>query len=217
MGKKLDNYRLFYDNKGSMVRIQVWVPFLLAALIAAPLPCIAAVYTSVDEQGVVHFTNIRPAGKGGYRVLFGDRGGDEPGRGSVAALSKNTYDHLIRRHSRANGLDYRLVKAVMIAESNGNPLAVSHKGAQGLMQIMPDTALELDLRNPFDPEENIQAGTKYLRFLKDLFKGNLELILAAYNAGPQKVLENMAVPQISETINYVNRVKVYYSKIKDSP
>ena len=85
------------------------------------------------------------------------------------------------------------------------------------MQIMPDTARLLDLRHPFDPEENIQAGTRYLRSLYELFKGNLELVLAAYNAGPQKVIENnMAIPPINETINYVKRVKLYYSKLKDS-
>ncbi len=83
----------------------------------------------------------------------------------------------------------------MIAESNGNPQAVSQKGAQGLMQIMPDTAALLDLRNPFDPEENIQAGARYLKSLYELFRGDMELVLAAYNAGPQRVIENnWAIP-----------------------
>ena len=104
----------------------------------------------------------------------------------------------------------------MLAESNGNPTAVSQKGAQGLMQIMPDTAVELQLRNPFDPEENIRAGARYLKVLQELFRGNLELTLAAYNAGPQRVIENMAVPPISETVSYVKRVKLYYNKLKES-
>ena len=132
-GKKLDNCRLFEDNKGSMLKLL----FFLAVMMLAPLPCIAAIYSYLDNQGVVHWTNQRPAGKG-YQVLFDDRGGDGPV--SAGLLDKNTYDRLIKRHSEANGLDYRLVKAVMIAESNGNPKAVSQKGAQGLMQIMPDTA-----------------------------------------------------------------------------
>ncbi len=84
------------------------------------------------------------------------------------------------------------------------------------MQIMPDTAHDLELRSPFDPEENIQAGAKYLKLLHQLFKGNLELVLAAYNAGPQRVIQNMSVPPISETISYIKRVKLYYDKLKDS-
>jgi soluble lytic murein transglycosylase len=104
----------------------------------------------------------------------------------------------------------------MLAESRGDPTVVSQKGAQGLMQIMPDTAHDLELRNPFDPEENIEAGARYLKQLHQLFKGNLELVLAAYNAGPQRVIQNMSVPPISETINYIKRVKLYYDKLKDS-
>jgi soluble lytic murein transglycosylase len=217
MGKELDNFRLFYDNTYDMISIRAWVFVFLASLFAAPLTCHAAVYARIDENGVFHFTNIKPPARGGYRVLFGDGKAGESPRPTVASLHKNPYDHLIRRHSEANGLDYRLVKAVMIAESNGNPMAISQKGAQGLMQIMPDTAHDLELRNPFDPEENIEAGARYLRMLKDIFKGDLELVLAAYNAGPQRVLQNMAVPRINETVNYIHRVKSYYSKLKDSP
>ncbi len=210
-GKRLDNYGLFYDNKSGMLKFL----FSLALMILAPLPGMAAIYGYVDAGGVYHLTNIRPAGKG-YHIIIEEQGGGGSALPSVAALNRNTYDHLIKRHSEANGLDYRLVKAVMLAESNGNPSAVSQKGAQGLMQIMPDTAVELELRNPFDPEENIQAGARYLRLLHQIFKGNLELVLAAYNAGPQRVIQNMSVPPISETISYIKRVKLYYDKLKDS-
>ena len=189
--------------------------FFLVAMILAPLPGIAAIYGYVDAGGVYHLTNIRQPGKG-YHVIIDERGGGGPGLPSASALDRNTYDYLIKRHSEAYGLDYRLVKAVMLAESNGNPTAVSQKGAQGLMQIMPDTAHDLDLRNPFDPEENIQAGARYLKLLHQLFKGNLELVLAAYNAGPQRVIQTMSVPPISETISYIKRVKLYYDKLKDS-
>ena len=189
--------------------------FLLAVMILAPLSGIAAIYGYVDAGGVYHLTNIKPPGKG-YHIIIGERGGDGSALPSVSALDRNTYDHLIKRHSEANGLDYRLVKAVMLAESNGNPTAVSQKGARGLMQIMPDTGRDLELHNPFDPEENIQAGARYLKLLHELFKGNLELVLAAYNAGPQRVIQNMSVPPISETISYIKRVKLYYDKLKDS-
>ncbi len=193
-----------------MFRLLVF--FAVVALV--PLSGFAAIYGYVDSQGVYHCTNQKPAGRG-YHVLIDERGSDGPAA-SVGFIDKNLYDRLIRRHSDANGLEFRLVKAVMLAESNGNPTAVSQKGAQGLMQIMPDTAQELELRNPFDPEENIEAGARYLKLLHQLFKGNLELVLAAYNAGPQKVIQNMAVPPISETISYIKRVKFYYGKLKDS-
>jgi soluble lytic murein transglycosylase len=187
----------------------------LAVMILAPLSGMAAIYGYVDEGGVYHLTNIRPPDKG-YHIIIEERGEDSTALPSVAAFDRNAYDQLIKRHSEANGLDYRLVKAVMLAESNGNPTAVSQKGARGLMQIMPGTGQDLALQNPFDPEENIQAGAKYLKLLSQLFKGNLELVLAAYNAGPQRVIQTMSVPPISETISYIKRVKLYYNKLKDS-
>jgi soluble lytic murein transglycosylase len=189
----------------------------LAAMIAIPLSAMGAVYSYVDEQGIYHFANTRPPAGKTYHILIRDRESDEPATPSTALLRNTTYDRLIRQHSEANGLDYRLVKAVMLAESKGNPTAVSHKGARGLMQIMPETGEELALRNPFDPEENIRAGTRYLKLLYELFKGDLELVLAAYNAGPQKVMERMAVPPINETISYIKRVKLYYAGLKESP
>jgi soluble lytic murein transglycosylase-like protein len=187
----------------------------LCALLMVPLSGFCAIYGYVDTEGVYHMTNIRPAQKGYYTLIEDQASAQETG--TVGNLSRNAYDDLIKQHSEANGLDPRLVKAVMITESNGNPRALSHKGAQGLMQIMPDTAQFLELRNPFDPEQNIQAGARYLKLLHELFKGNLELVLAAYNAGPQRVVQNnMAIPPFSETINYVKKVKAYYSRLKDS-
>jgi len=188
----------------------------LLLILLVPAAGFCAIYGYVDDDGVYHMTNIRPAGKN-YRVMIEDRQGVQGRSFFRAMFDTNAYDALIKQHSEANGLDPHLVKAVMIVESNGNPQAVSEKGAQGLMQIMPETAQMLDLQDPFDPEKNIQAGTRYLRSLYELFKGDLELVLAAYNAGPQRVIENnMAVPPINETVNYVKRVKAYYSRLKDS-
>jgi soluble lytic murein transglycosylase-like protein len=194
----------------------VRVVLLVLLMMTMPLSGMAAIYTYVNGDGVPIFTNIKPPGKKACHVVIGGGGSVEPRFTTGAVYNKNTYDHLIKRHSEANGLDYRLVKAVMIAESNGNPMAVSQKGAQGLMQIMPETGHDLALRDPFDPEENIQAGAKYLRLLHNLFKGDIELVLAAYNAGPQKVMQSMAVPPISETINYIKRVKLFYARLKES-
>ncbi len=205
--KSLTKAHLFKKITSIMKKI-----FILLVAILMPFTAFAAIYGYVDEEGVYHMTNIRPPNRS-YKILMEDSGQYLP---AVRSLNKNAYDNLINYHSQVNGLDPKLVKAVMMAESNGNPQAVSHKGAQGLMQIMPETAEFLELRNPFDPEENIQAGARYLKLLHELFKGNLELVLAAYNAGPKKVMQhNMAVPPISETVNYVKRVKLYYSRLKD--
>src|SRR5208337_3416183 len=126
----------------------------------------------------------------------------------------SAYDNLISRHARTHGIDPRLVKAVMIAESRGNPNAVSRKGARGLMQIMPGTARSLHLKHPFDPSENIEAGAIYLNRLHKRFTGNMELILAAYNAGPGRVTHsNMTVPPINETVHYIEKVKRHYNNL----
>lgn len=186
--------------------------FLSVLGLLAPLSAFAGVYGYVDDEGTYHITNIRPADKQ-FHILVNDASVDFPPKPG----STNRYDGLINQHAQANGLDPALVKAVMLTESNSNPTAVSRKGAQGLMQIMPDTALTVELRNPFDPDENIRAGARYLKLLTDLFKGNLELILAAYNAGPTRVIQhNMTVPPIDETISYIKRVKLQYSRLKNA-
>jgi hypothetical protein len=195
------------------------MPFRLLVLGLAlflPLSGHCAIYGYVDEHGVYHFTNITPVGKK-YQTVVADKskGGviksfHEPG------IINSDYDRMILRHSEVHGIDPSLVKAVVKAESNFNPNAVSQKGAQGLMQLMPDTAKLMRVDNPFDPEENIKGGTRYLRYLGDTFRGDLELMLAAYNAGPTKVIENkMSVPPIEETRNFIKRVKYFYNKLKN--
>jgi soluble lytic murein transglycosylase len=199
-------------NNFKRIRAMVVGLFLSILGLLVPLTGFAAVFGYVDSEGVYHITNIRPANNQ-YHILVKDRPKDLP----LKSTDKNQYDALINQHAKANGLDPALVKAVMLTESNSNPAAISPKGAQGLMQIMPDTAQIVDLRNPFDPEENIRAGTRYLKLLNELFKGDLELVLAAYNAGPSKVMQhNNTVPPISETINYVKRVKLHYDRLKNS-
>ena len=178
-----------------------------------PLTAFCGVYGYVDSEGVYHITNIKPAVNKGYHILVKDPVKELPARGG----DTNQYDGLINQHAQAFGLDPALVKAVMLTESNSNPAAISRKGAQGLMQIMPDTAQIVELKNPFDPDENIRAGARYLKLLQEMFKGDLELVLAAYNAGPSKVIQhNMTVPPIGETVNYVKQVKLRYDKLKNS-
>ncbi|MHB8110405.1 MAG: transglycosylase SLT domain-containing protein [Syntrophorhabdaceae bacterium] len=175
-----------------------------------PLLAHAAIYTYVDDSGTSHFTNMVPIGKK-FRVVISERI-----RYVVSKVFNNTtYDGIIERHAQVHGIDPFLIKAVMKAESNFNPNAMSHKGAQGLMQLMPDTARLMNVGNPFDPDDNIRGGTKYLKYLDQTFNGNLDLVLAAYNAGPQRVKEyNMNIPPYDETRTYVQRVKSYYQSFK---
>ena len=122
------------------------------------------------------------------------------------------YEALITQHAEANQLNPVLVRAVIEAESAFNPRAVSRVGALGLMQLMPATARELGVVDPFDPDDNIRGGTKYLRSLLDRFDGNVELALAAYNAGPGAVERYDGVPPYRETRNYVAKIG---NRIKD--
>lgn len=117
---------------------------------------------------------------------------------------------LIRSHAQRHGLSSRLVQAVIQVESGYNPRARSHKGAMGLMQLMPDTARLMKVSNPYDPDENIRGGTLYLRRMLDRFANNVQLALAAYNAGPSAVDRFRGIPPYRETRDYVGRVMELY-------
>ena len=135
----------------------------------------------------------------------------------VLSLRADDYDALIRTHAEANGLSTDLLRAIIQIESGFNPRAVSPKGAMGLMQLMPATAAEYGVLNPFDPAENIRAGAAYFRQLLDRYEGKVELALAAYNAGPTAVDRyGQKVPPYRETQNYVRRI-VSVTPIKLGP
>jgi soluble lytic murein transglycosylase-like protein len=123
------------------------------------------------------------------------------------------YGTIIYREARRNGLAPELVAAMVHTESDFRPHLVSEKSAQGLMQIVPDTARDLGLANVFDPEENIAAGTRYYRYLLDRFE-NERIALAAYNAGEGKVERCGCVPPISETVEYIDKVNVRASRYR---
>src|SRR3954462_234173 len=123
----------------------------------------------------------------------------------LADLPDEGLEPMIARHSDNQNLDPRLVRALIQAESGYNVRAISNKGAIGLMQLMPDTASELNV-NPYDPEQNIQGGTMYLRRMLDHFAGKVELAVAAYNAGPGAVEKHGGTPPFAETRDYVKRV-----------
>jgi len=124
-------------------------------------------------------------------------------------------DSLIRTASNREGVDGDLIRDVMKQESGFRPCAVSDRGAMGLMQLMPATAADLAVTDPFDPQENVTAGAKYLRRLMSQFGGDVALTLAAYNAGPARVATGMAVPRIPETLDYVQNILGLFTKDKE--
>ena len=132
-----------------------------------------------------------------------DDGGQQPAAGAV--LQETPYGEIISAMSEAHGVDPLLVRALIQVESNYQARAKSRKGAMGLMQLMPSTARVYNVRNPFDPRANIEAGIKHLKSLIDRF-GRLELGLAAYNAGEGAVTKFNGVPPYRETRNYVSRI-----------
>ena len=131
-----------------------------------------------------------------------------PGR-KTAPVSP--WEALVEREARRQNLDAALVAAVIKAESNGNPRSVSRKGARGLMQLMPATARRLNVLYPFDPEQNVRGGVRYLKELAERFANRPELILAAYNAGETAVENFGGVPPYRETLVYVRRVLSWWS------
>lgn len=193
---------------------------LLALLLLSPTLAGATIYSFVDENGIAHFSNVPSDPQ--YRPIidrYPERHGGEQSAQGVAGdiaeglpVSPNAYDRLIKQAAHRYQVDPHLVKAVIRAESNFDCLARSNKGALGLMQLMPGTATDMEVADPFDPQDNINGGTRYLSKMLVLFDGNLRLALAAYNAGPGKVIGRGQVPRIKETIDYVQRVQSYYQR-----
>ncbi len=190
-------------------------PFVLGAVgvILLATSASATIYTFVDERGVVHMTNVPTDSR--YRAssrfnLMSGKHHKAPRREAIEA-------YILEAADRYN-VDPMLVKAVIKVESDFNHQAVSRKGAIGLMQLMPETARDLRVHDPFDPKANIMGGTNYLRQLLSRFDGDLSLGLAAYNAGPQRVvMAQNTVPRLPETLDYIKKVLHHYQRYRGGP
>ena len=190
-------------GRTGVARALLWLG--LAVLGAAPAGAGGGIFVFTDANGVTHFTN-RPRD-----ARFRPLEDTDPIGGGIRrrAPSDWRYDGLIGLTARQHAVQPALVKAVIAAESNFDAAAVSHKGAQGLMQLMPQTAAELGVDDPFLPSENVRGGTLYLRQMIDRY-GDLERAVAAYNAGPAAVDRYGGIPPYQETRAYVRRVLTYY-------
>ncbi|MDA8169390.1 MAG: lytic transglycosylase domain-containing protein [Nitrospiraceae bacterium] len=207
----------------------MFVLALILALCTFATGADAAIYKYVDSNGAILFTDTPVNGcvrvmkderraarrKKAVRAAYKDNG--LAGGYARASLSGRTddVDRIVERKAQKYSVDPHLVKAVIKAESGYDRRAISPKGAMGLMQLMPQTANSMGVYNPFDPEENIEGGVKYLSSLIDRF-GNVTLALAAYNAGPSCVEKHGAVPPYRETEDYVRKILAMY-KGKDYP
>jgi soluble lytic murein transglycosylase-like protein len=212
-------FRLFLTKK---------LPLILLWVLAFGIPVIpsslrADIYRYQDERGVIHFTNTPTDSK--YQLFLKEQQKSKaslPSKGNPKTFSSsisnlNNYIQLaphIDEASQQYGIDPKLIQAVIHVESNFDPQAVSSKGAQGLMQLMPQTARDLQVSDAFSPKENIDGGTRYLRYLMDIYNQDMSLALAAYNAGPEKVNLYKGVPPYQETKTYVQKVMQIYNRLR---
>ncbi len=191
---------------------------LLLCLALSALPRVAAadIYRFVDHDGVEHYTNIQPSGRG-WQIIAHTR----PARGARAGARRASvappdperlrrYDVHIREAAALYVLPEEFLRAVMEVESNFYAGAVSSKGAIGLMQLMPETASQMGVLDPFDPRQNVLGGARFLRVLANRFGGDLVLTIAAYNAGSGAVERYGGIPPYTETRMYVQRVLTRY-------
>ena len=207
-----------------MTRFRLSAFASLIALVVGAGPAMADIYSFKDERGVVHFTNM-PNGDRRFKLI---RKEERPTNGQVSVGAARVaqlfmpaqadilrYSSIIDAASKTHGVDGALVHAVITAESGYNAAAVSKAGARGLMQLMPETAARYGVHNIHDPRENINGGVRYLRDLITMFNGNIELAVAAYNAGENAVIRaGNRIPPYAETVHYVPKVLGFYRKFQ---
>ena len=179
---------------------------LFAGLALAPLRADAQIYAWRDTNGMLVLSD-RKLSDGAVTYAVPDTPAVRATTAVVDSSLASRFEHLVQAHATRQSLRPELVRAVIQVESGFNPRARSPKGAMGLMQLMPQTASELGVSDPYDPDDNIKGGTRYLRQLLDRYDGNEELALAAYNAGAMAVERHgRRVPPFRETQDYVRKV-----------
>jgi transglycosylase-like protein with SLT domain len=203
----------------------------LCALFCVLAPCLRAEYVVLRSGQRLTVTSYQLA-EGKYRLQMVGGSVELPAEEVVAIEPEEVFTpgppkppitaaapfrEIVEAAAARYGVDADLIASVIAVESNFDPKAISRKNARGLMQLLPETATRLGVKNIFDPQENIDAGTRYLRDLLQRYKNDLVLALAAYNAGPERVQQYGRVPPYAETISYVSRVKRAYNKRKTDP
>lgn len=198
-----------------MRQLTTTITLAAVALIAFDDRAWASIFSFTDEHGVVHYSNVPVDSRYEIFLVATEAHPTLPPLPLATLLRRaEKFANLIEAAARSNGVEPSLVRAVMVAESGGDPNATSKRGARGLMQLMPAMARQYGVRNLLDPEQNIQAGTRYLRDLLDHYQSDLERVLAAYNAGPAAVDQHGgAIPPFPETLAYVPRVLRIYQEL----
>jgi len=180
----------------------------LAAVLCLAPKLEAQIYTRVNREGIIEATNVPDTR--GFRLTYPGKGTLIHSRG-FRGTYRGEFDHHILEAANAHGVSADLVRAVIQVESAYDHLAVSSKGARGLMQLMPATARRMGVSDSFDPRQNILGGARYLALLLDLFSGDVSLALAAYNAGENAVARYKGIPPYRETRDYVRKVRALFS------
>lgn len=194
-----------FSVPGPVNRLLPWALFFFwICCLPQAAPASSTIYYYQDENGTFHFTDL-PTSKR-YKPFLPFRS-ENPDSRDIRTLAEN--------YGRVHGVDPHLIRAMIEVESGADPMAVSPAGAEGLMQIMPETQQDLGLETPFEPESNIEAGTRYLKYLMNRFE-SLPLALAAYNAGPSAVDRHKGIPPYTETRNYVRKVLKIYAQFTEN-
>jgi soluble lytic murein transglycosylase-like protein len=195
-----------------------------AGVFLLPLTASADIFQYVDKEGVIHFSTARSDNAKLYMKGAPQAPGGVPRPGVVPFAPQDRdparytrYDDYIRQAAGLYQIPEQLVRAVIKVESDYDPRAVSQAGARGLMQLMPETAERMQVRDINDPRENIFGGVRYLRVLANMFNGDLELTVAGYNAGEGAVMTYGGIPPYAETKNYVVQVTRFYRRYRSIP